>query len=874
MPITPTYPGVYVEEIPSGVRPITGVATSVAAFVDYFKQGPLNKAIHIFSMADFERRFGGLDLLSEASYAVQQFFLNGGTEAYVVRVASSDATNQLAKASAAINSTIGGSTALTVETISEGGWGNSVRVRVDPAPAAKEFNLVVTQYATVGSRTVVVTQETFRNLSMDETKTNFADKVVNDEGTGSRLVRVKAQGTEPPLLSGTSSGELTAPVTFTGPTTLGVKLDAGTAIPAALTFPTTGGQELAAIAAALEAAIRSAAPANPVFAGAAVQVAGKRLRILPGGSNPKSIFTFENSAGNEAATALSLAAALPSTVRVTISGELDPDPVIPATPTINVTIGAGGAKTIMPAFTGALPATRTLAAIAPALQDAIRAADAGNPLYAQARVFVVGKRLVALAGGDGTTDVSFAMGGANALADNLKLTVDAVTRGATLSGAIAGNPTIPDSPALNATYGAASGVVQLTFAGEILPKALPLATVAPALQNALQAAVAGNAAFNAATVAVLNDRLLIIPGGADLAATFTFARAGASQTAQTLVLTGTGGAANIGEYPLGGGAIASSAQSAGATGGDGKAPNGTDLAGSPAAKTGIYALDDADLFNILCLPRAGQTGAGGLTPDEALSVITQAQAYCEKRRAFFIMDTPAGIADPELIKQTADRWPKHQNAALYYPRLQIPDPLNEFRLRSVGASGTMAGLYARIDANRGVWKAPAGTEANLRNVSQLDDVLTDPENGMLNQLGINCLRTFPIFGSVAWGARTGLGSDQQASEWKYVPVRRMALFIEESLYRGLKWVVFEPNDEPLWSQIRLNVSAFMQNLFRQGAFQGLTPRDAYFVRCDRETTTQADINLGIVNILVGFAPLRPAEFVIIRLQQIAGQSAA
>ena len=147
----------------------------------------------------------------------------------------------------------------------------------------------------------------------------------------------------------------------------------------------------------------------------------------------------------------------------------------------------------------------------------------------------------------------------------------------------------------------------------------------------------------------------------------------------------------------------------------------------------------------------------------------------------------------------------------------------------------------------------------------------DAENGDLNPLGINCLRSFPVVGRVVWGSRTLRGADQLADEWKYVPVRRTALFIEESLYRGTQWVVFEPNDEPLWAQIRLNVGAFMQGLFRQGAFQGSTPREAYFVKCDKETTTQNDINLGIVNIVVGFAPLKPAEFVIIKLQQIAGQ---
>jgi hypothetical protein len=170
-----------------------------------------------------------------------------------------------------------------------------------------------------------------------------------------------------------------------------------------------------------------------------------------------------------------------------------------------------------------------------------------------------------------------------------------------------------------------------------------------------------------------------------------------------------------------------------------------------------------------------------------------------------------------------------------------------------------------------VWKAPAGTDASLNGTAALQVNLTDAENGLLNPLGINSLRSLPIYGNVVWGARTLRGADAAADEYKYVPVRRTALFIEESLYRGLTWVVFEPNDEPLWSQIRLNVGAFMHNLFRQGAFQGKTPREAYLVKCDAETTTQNDINLGIVNVIVGFAPLKPAEFVVIKLQQMTGQ---
>jgi phage tail sheath protein FI len=207
---------------------------------------------------------------------------------------------------------------------------------------------------------------------------------------------------------------------------------------------------------------------------------------------------------------------------------------------------------------------------------------------------------------------------------------------------------------------------------------------------------------------------------------------------------------------------------------------------------------------------------------------------------------------------------------MFFPRVNLSNPLRDNRIEVFAASGAIAGVMARTDANRGVWKSPAGLDATLSGVLGLSVPLNDPENGAINQLGVNCLRNFPNTGPTVWGARTLKGADSLASEWKYLAVRRTALFLEESLYRGLQWVVFEPNDEPLWAQIRLNVGAFMQSLFRQGAFQGASPKDAYFVRCDGTTTTQTDINLGIVNILVGFAPLKPAEFVVIKLQQIAG----
>jgi phage tail sheath protein FI len=149
--------------------------------------------------------------------------------------------------------------------------------------------------------------------------------------------------------------------------------------------------------------------------------------------------------------------------------------------------------------------------------------------------------------------------------------------------------------------------------------------------------------------------------------------------------------------------------------------------------------------------------------------------------------------------------------------------------------------------------------------------IDDGESGVLNPIAVNCLRTLPLVGPVSWGARTAAGIDELPSQWKYIPVRRTALFIEESVRRGTQWAVFEPNDEPLWSSIRLNISAFMNSLFKQGAFQGSTPADAYLVQCDADNNPQSSIDQGILNIIVGFQPLVPAEFVIIHIEQLAGQ---
>jgi phage tail sheath protein FI len=305
------------------------------------------------------------------------------------------------------------------------------------------------------------------------------------------------------------------------------------------------------------------------------------------------------------------------------------------------------------------------------------------------------------------------------------------------------------------------------------------------------------------------------------------------------------------------------------------------LIGSATAFTGIQALGKVDLFTMLTLPdltrsQTGDPTAAGLTDDQIGTALAAAYALCEQRRAMLLVDPPANVT----TQSTALDWISSRltvrgpNAVAYFPRIRIADPLNDFRLRSVPPSGAVAGVIARTDAQRGVWKAPAGTDAGIRGVAQLEYVLSDAENGVLNPLGLNCLRAKPVYGTIVWGARTLDGADALASQWKYLPVRRLALVIEESLFRGTQWAVFEPNDEGLWAQLRLNVQSYLHGLFRQGAFQGTKPAEAYLVKCDAQTTTETDRSLGRVNILVGFAPLRPAEFVVIQIQQLAGESPA
>lgn len=358
----------------------------------------------------------------------------------------------------------------------------------------------------------------------------------------------------------------------------------------------------------------------------------------------------------------------------------------------------------------------------------------------------------------------------------------------------------------------------------------------------------GKRVFAGTTVTAFGKRLQIVAGSTDPADTVRFV----GEAANNL---GLEAGVNPPVFALAGGE-------------DGGAPGPTDLIGSEQAKSGIQALRDVQDVNLLALPEI----AAYPDIEDQLTVLSAAQALAEEKRLFVIADAPQTWSSVDAARAGLSAFDpvRSDHTALYFPQLELVDPLTG-RLRSFPPSGTVAGVYARTDAARGVWKAPAGTETPLSGVRALGVKLTDKENGLLNPLGLNCARSFPVVGPVVWGARTLAGSDALQSEWKYIPVRRLALFIEESLYRGLRWVVFEPNDERLWSQIRLNAEAYLQRLFQQGAFQGTTPRTSYFVKCDSTTTTQADIDRGVVNVLVGFAPVKPAEFVVVQIEQMAGQ---
>jgi phage tail sheath protein FI len=284
--------------------------------------------------------------------------------------------------------------------------------------------------------------------------------------------------------------------------------------------------------------------------------------------------------------------------------------------------------------------------------------------------------------------------------------------------------------------------------------------------------------------------------------------------------------------------------------------------GGPDMAAALAALDDVDIFGLMVIPPDTTVSEAGRK-----AMLNAASEYCLRRRAFLLIDAPRSWPkniDDAVVSGFRDQLVA-ESAAVFYPRIVLDAGKTS---TVIGSTGAIAGMIARADAQQGVWKAPAGIELEMRGMIDLEQHLNDEENGKLNVLGVNCLRKFPTYGIVNWGARTLAGADGLGSEWKYIPVRRLTLFIEESVYRGTQWAVLEPNDEKLWQLITSSVFTFMLGLWKQGALFGDKPEEAFFISCNRTTITQDDIDQGRINIAIGMAAVKPAEFVVIYIQQI------
>jgi phage tail sheath protein FI len=824
MPVQVSYPGVYVEEVPSGVRTITGVSTSVGAFFGRASRGPINRALRILSFLDYTREFGEPHPKSDLAQTVRLFFENGGTDCYVVRLAkgaiAADVTLRALDDSANV---------LVATANAPGLSGNALRLEVDyntPNPD-ETFNLRVIQEA----EGLAVATEAFANLSMNPSSPRFAPSFVTQS---SDLIDLKLHtdmgdptATNPPSPINTETRSfdgfsqarrpLMSDPGLSDPGQLRTLLNnqfTGTGTPKRSKFDISVNDGPFV---SVDLAAAPPIPNNPTLDDIANNIRDKINAALPRTHPPGSTVTCEwkelrDAANNTLGVLLTITSnsGNKSSVRVRRASSDD------ISAWFMLGVDQGGVDPVRWSNFRPKP-NATFVKLGDRAQLRQRNTATLNAISALQQMEITEITI---------DDKEVLLTGPN----SLETTDPAGTDRWFQNKQDPGSPTPPHSnndgvrEKLGIIAGAISGQAELPWRAEVWGYHLAL--------------IAEEGPLSTQPGTITTNRAL-------------------DPIFDLSQINTTGWIKNVRQHPLVGGL-------------DGEAPGVPEYLGNINDQSGLHALDPVDLFNLVVI--AGDEEVDQATLSTVWGPISN---YCAEHRAFLLIDPPATWSKdgrPEVVQNTALvndlRIPVvDEYSAVFYPRLRYA---SNGLIKTIGPSGAIAGLMARIDSTRGVWKAPAGIEAELRGVLGLEVNLTDRENGVLNKLGVNSLRIFPN-GVVNWGARTMAGSADSTSEWRYIPIRRLALFLEESLYRGTKWVVFEPNDEPLWAQIRLNLNAFMMGLFRQGAFQGSTPDRAFFVKCDGETTTQADRDLGIVNILVGFAPLKPAEFVVIKIQQIAGE---
>ncbi len=845
MPVNPTYPGVYVEEIPSGVRTIVGVGTSTAMFIGRAKKGELFKPNRCSSFDAFERKFTALDAGSDLVRAVKMFFMNGGTDCYVMRIAD----NTWRKSEITIKNEDASADSIKITAKSAGVAGDEIRIAVDYNTQRPEstFNLRVFRMIKRGDSLSESESEIYRELCMDPNSPRFAPTLVTQNSALVDITDVSGgPGTEA-AYGYSQSGRPISAKNNDHPF-----------------FAQQISQLFGANANALGNKFRISVDGNPfvdvdlsaiTFLDAAHPIYGS------GGAANMQLYTNDtiwNNIGGVVEKTINDSLAFGAKVYVCINSSYTP---------------AG--LTALPFYTGPnsypgqdnqityyiiIASAKGDVLIEPAADKDLAAPLMLGPALGGLEISKYAKKRPAPNGiVFRPTDPSggtFNIDDLDEFSQSDQTAFDRITIAGTdidLTGPykLTTTPPLPsgnvasmyhDSSATNVNNGARGVREKLNIIAEAINSVRVKKRDFVWSAEVWGARLVIKSTEKTENISTNISTSSIAGGGKDVGPSFI-------KNTRCYCL-GTSGSSACQVVP-------------GIAGNDGGTPQ------LPDYEKAFKIIDsEVDLFNIMVLPKDRDHD-----DKTSASLWPPASVFCEKRRAFLLIDPPEKWKDSNIAVSPTDGVNSlriglvKNSSAVFFPRIKVRENGGTV---TIGPSGAIAGLMARIDSARGVWKAPAGTEADLRGVQGLEYNFSDTENGYMNPKAVNTLRLFPN-GIVNWGARTMDGDDSFASEYKYIPVKRLALFIEETLYRNLKWVVFEPNDEPLWSQIRLNVGAFMHDLFRQGAFQGQVPRDAYFVKCDKETTTQNDINLGIVNIHVGFAPLKPAEFVIIKLQQMAGQ---
>lgn len=970
MPASLTYPGVYIEELPSNVHVIAGVATSIAAFIGWAPEGPTNQAVMVESFPQFQSIFGGFTTGVYLAYAVNQFFANGGTQAYIVRLTWDGTQTPAPGTNPAVSTTalaagIGFPSA-QITASSEGVVSPpitidiGVRVQqglaITPAnPPTLPLGMEVTFSAsalfadgTTGTPTAPVTWTSSSPTIAIAAKT-ATTAVATANAVGTAVITAKS-GYATASMTLTVSGlmatgltinpasfslaagqqqQLNAVATLSDSSTLDVTSLVGWVPPAGVTISASGLAQPTGSAAANEnVAAKLVTTTNTYNATAAVALGPPvpvSLAVYPAGAvatvgGPNVDYTVLATYSDGTVGALP-ASASPSwlssntTVAQVNASSGVASPGSAGVSVISVTVAVTASLTLTASATLTLTAATLKSFSVTPLNSSVAGGQSAQlsatAIYSDGTTVDLtdsvtwapstsvnshtGLVTIATPGANNpiTATVTWQSGTVSAQA-NVTVTLPVVK-------SIAISP--PSSTQLASGQSAQLTAVATLSDGTTAPPSLTfnwnssaqsIISVVPTTGVVTAAAAGGSLVLAANSPGAWGNGLLVSvlapassPGrfgllvqqqnaSGQISVLESFVNLSTVTTDPQYALTVVNNDSNYVTFVTPPTATPSPTASpiAFSGGADGAilmpAFDGNFEIALQNPNAGYSLLDRVDIFNLMCVP--------GETDETTLSNL---QGFCVGKRAMLVVDAPPLSTAASLFTTGPigtnpgaglTTQPNSANSAYYFPWVLAPDPAAGNRPALFPPCGFVAGIYAATDAGPGVWKAPAGVNAGLTGDSGLQYMLTDAENGNLNPQAINCLRHFRVYGNVVWGARTLAGSDAAGSQWKYVPIRRTALYIESSLLDGTQWVVFEPNDETLWGQIRLNVGSFMQGLFLEGAFAGTSPQQAYFVKCDADNNPPTSVALGIVNILVGFAPLYPAEFVVIQIQQIAAQA--